>query len=214
MSISLYVGTPGSGKSLHAAEDAVNALFAGKTVVCNYGMNFSRYRKVRSSRFFEIPDDELTPSRLIDIARSGFKPGREGQGLCIIDEASILFNCREFSRADRAAWVRFFAQHRKFGWDVILITQFDRAIDRQIRALVEFLVMHRRFDNMGAYGALFRLLRIPVFVTITYWYQLRHKCKTKFSFLDKKVASVYNSWNAEAAADNIIKVQTAAGVGV
>ena len=213
MAITLFVGTPGSGKSLHAAAEVVEALSHGKTVVCNYPMSFHRWKRVRNNRFVQIPDEELTPDRLIEISRCVFKPGKEGQGVLVVDEASILFNCREFTRSDRSAWVRFFAQHRHFGWDIILITQFDRAIDRQIRSLVEFLVMHRRFDNMGAYGALFRLLHVPVFITVTYWYQLHHKCKTQFSFLDKKVASVYDSWNTDAAAASIVTPAAPVGVG-
>ena len=75
------------------------------------------------------------------------KIGKEGQTLVVIDECQIIFNCRDFGRKDRNAWVTFFAQHRKLGFNVILITQSDRMLDRQIRSLVEEEVKHRKLNN-------------------------------------------------------------------
>ena len=57
--------------------------------------------------------------------------------MVIIDECQIIFNCRDFGRKDRGAWVTLFSQHRKLGFNFILITQNDRMLDKQIRALVE-----------------------------------------------------------------------------
>ena len=33
--------------------------------------------------------------------------------MVIIDECQIIFNCRDFGRKDRGAWVTLFSQHRK-----------------------------------------------------------------------------------------------------
>ena len=69
---------------------------------------------------------------------------RSGSCLLIVDEAGILFNSRDWMvRAEEAEKVdKFFSQSRKFGYDVILVAQSDRMIDRQIRDLAEYLVRH------------------------------------------------------------------------
>ena len=41
----------------------------------------------------------------------------------------------------------FFSQHRKLGFNIILITQSDRMLDKQIRSLVEDEVKHALDDN-------------------------------------------------------------------
>ena len=37
-----------------------------------------------------------------------------------------------------------FSQHRKLGYRVILIAQFDRMLDRQIRSVLEYEYIHRK----------------------------------------------------------------------
>ena len=60
----------------------------------------------------------------------------EQQGEVLVMQHNDL-NCRDFGRKDRNAWVTFFSQHRKLGFNIILITQSDRMLDKQIRSLVE-----------------------------------------------------------------------------
>ena len=55
------------------------------------------------------------------------------QTLLILDECQELYNSRSWNRKDRLAWCAFYRLHRKLGYDVILISQDDKCIDKQIR---------------------------------------------------------------------------------
>lgn len=60
-----------------------------------------------------VGNSELTAKRLVEHALEHHKIGVEGQTMVIIDECQIIFNCRDFGRKDRGAWVTLFPQHRK-----------------------------------------------------------------------------------------------------
>lgn len=91
----------------------------------------------------------------------------------------------------------FFSQHRKLGFNVILITQSDRMLDRQIRPLIETEVRHRKLNNYGFGGLLLSLFSFgrSWFIAIDYWYggnklKLGH---TVFPFR-KRYSEVYDSY--------------------
>lgn len=67
----------------------------------------------------------------------------EGNGLLILDEAQLVFNSRKWEK--NFEWIEFFTQHRKLGWNVILIAHTIEMIDSQIRPLAEY---ESRFRNL------------------------------------------------------------------
>lgn len=168
--ISIYTGTPGSGKSYHAARDIVGRLKKGGGLICNFPINEKAVRKCKSHVEY-WDNSELTAQRLSAYALERHKIGVEGQCLVVIDECQVIFNCRD-GRKDRMEWINLFSQHRKMGFDFILITQHDRMMDRQIRYLVENEVKHRKLNNYGFGGAMLSLLtlRSTWFIGIEYWY--------------------------------------------
>lgn len=172
MSIQLYTGTPGSGKSFHAAKDIVRWMKRDRGLICNFPVNEGFVGKKLRAHVEYWDNSELTAERLVAYALEHHKIGKEGQTLVVIDECQIIFNCRDFGRKDRNAWVTFFAQHRKLGFNVILITQSDRMIDRQIRSLVEEEIKHRKLNNYGFGGGMLSLLTLgrTWFIAIQYWY--------------------------------------------
>ena len=196
MSIWLYTGTPGSGKSYHAAQDIVRRLKRPGGLICNFPVNEDFVPAKRRRSHVEYWDNsELSAQRLVSYALEHHKIGKEGQTLVIVDECQIIFNCRDFGRKDRAAWVTLFSQHRKLGYNFILITQNDRMLDKQIRALVETEIKHRKLNNYGVGGLLISLTRMTWFVAIEYWYggnklKLGHQM---FAY-HKKYAKVYDSY--------------------
>lgn len=196
VSIWLYTGTPGSGKSYHAAQDIVRRLKRPGGLICNFPVNEDFVPAKRRRSHVEYWDNsELSAQRLVSYALEHHKIGKEGQTLVIIDECQIIFNCRDFGRKDRAAWVTLFSQHRKLGYNFILITQNDRMLDKQIRALVETEIKHRKLNNYGVGGLLISLTRMTWFVAIEYWYggnklKLGHQM---FAY-HKKYAKVYDSY--------------------
>ena len=196
MSITLYTGTPGSGKSFHAAKDIERRMRRGGTLICNFPVNEGFVKKCRAHVEY-WDNSELTAERLVAYALEHHKIGVEGQALVVIDECQIIFNCRDFGRKDRNAWVTFFSQHRKLDFNIILITQSDRMLDKQIRSLVEDEVKHRKLNNYGFGGMFLTLFSFGMtwFVAIEYWYG-GNKLKLNSSIFPfrKRYSDLYDSY--------------------
>lgn len=195
--VTLYSGTPGSGKSLYAAYIIWRRLCAGKRVIANFNLNFDafgRYSEKAKNNFTWFDNSELSPDILIDYAKEYHIPGRESQTLIIIDECSILFNSRDYSRKDRMKWIVFFQQHRKLGFDIVLIAQQDRMIDRQIRGFIENEYKYRSIKKYKVIGSLLCLLTGGMFVRVEMWYGMRLRIGSEFFILHKKKAKIYNTY--------------------
>jgi len=192
--IYLYSGTPGSGKSLHVAQKVVTRLkMLKKSVISTFDVDIeyiSKKGKIKLGEFTYVPITELTPKFLYEYAFKNHKKGKEGQTLVIIDECQIIFNPRDFGRADRMGWINFFTQHRHLGYDFILVSQFDRLIDRQIRSLFEYEIKHRKINNRG----LLWMLPVKTFVAITYWYGVKERISSQFFIYKKKISRIYDSY--------------------
>ena len=152
--IYLYSGTPGSGKSLHVARVIYFALMRNKPVICNFEINTSYVK--HPEQFHHIDNTELNPVKLMQYSQDyfGMKKVKEGELLLVIDECQMMFNARQWDKKGREDWNKFFQLHRHFGYDIILVAQFDRMIDRQIRSLIEYEQIHRKVSNFGAKGKL------------------------------------------------------------
>lgn len=173
MSITLYSGTPGSGKSYHASLDVWKRFKSGGGLIANFPLTVpDGVHPAAGFRLSYWDNSEITPQRLIDYAAKYHAQGIEGQTLLIVDEAQILWNSRDYSAKNRMDWVRFFSQHRKLGFNILMIAQNDRMLDRQIRALIETEVRHRKLNNYGFGGGLISLLTFNStwFIAIEYWY--------------------------------------------
>lgn len=199
--IMLYSGTPGSGKSLHLAEKLYFRIRAGLPTICNFDVRVN-YKKIKAKRFYDsftyIDNLELTPQKLIAYSHALFKNKRpkEGSILLVIDECQILFNARDWGRTGRNEWLSFFTQHRKFGYDIILVSQFDRMIDRQIRSLIEYELVHRKVSNYGWMGKLLSLFSVGnLFVSVKVWYPMKEKVGSQFFKAHKKYYSLYDTYN-------------------
>jgi zona occludens toxin len=187
--IYLYTGTPGSGKSCHTMKDIIFKLQHGGNVIANFPVDISKIKKV-TGKFVFMPDKDLTVKFLKDFARENHKKGKESQTLLIFDEAQSTFNSREYQRSDRKDWNMFFSLHRHIGYNVILITQNDRLLDRQIRCLVEYEIKHRKINNFK-FGS---LLPFKIFACIQYWYGAREKMGVEFFRYKKFYSKLYDSY--------------------
>lgn len=193
--IYLFSGTPGSGKSLHVARDIRDALGPRRLPVI---ANFDICPDTRGiERFTFVPNSSLDPEFLYDYAASywGSSCVREDSILLVIDEAQLVFNSRSWSQGQRMGWVEFFSQHRHFGYKVVLIAQFDRMIDRQIRSLVEIEVKHRKLGNFGLRGFLLSLpFRGRLFVAVSYYYGLGEKVGVSWLLPRRAYFRLYDSY--------------------
>lgn len=197
--IYLYSGTPGSGKSLHVARDIRDSLlYKKKPVISNFDVN-SLLRNY-NILFRYVPNCDLTPDVLYDASRAHFKGRKvkEDEILLVIDEAQLVFNSRTWQQggASRMDWIEFFSQHRHYGYKIVLIAQFDRMIDRQIRSLIEIEVNHRKLSNFGMKGL---LLSLPfggkLFAAVSFYYGLRERVGCTWLLPRRAYFRVYDSYN-------------------
>jgi hypothetical protein len=158
--IYLVSGPPGNGKSFYAIRTATKWLEEGKVVAGNVELSedwprrvakrnwvfwlrpFRRRRFLREGMHRYHYTEDLEELAALRLHGSG-----EARGLMVLDEAHNWMNARSWSAEDRKAIVRFFSQHRKLGWDVLLIAQHPEMIDKQVRNLVEYNVFLRNLKK-------------------------------------------------------------------
>lgn len=193
----LYTGTPGSGKSLHTARDIwMKIRLRHQRVIANFPVNEQvLYEKSKKhGKFYYVDNADLTVKFLIQFSKCWHRRGREGETLLIVDEAQLKFNSRGFGSPDRMDWIKFFSQHRKLGYNVILVTQSDRMLDRQIRVLVEEEVRHRKVNNYKFGPIPLAFLPLKLFACIDRWYENKEKLSTDFFLYNKKLGSLYDTF--------------------
>lgn len=233
--IYFYTGTPGSGKSLHMAQDIHEAIWKGKNVIANFAINESYFEKAkhpeRLGRFVYVSNlwwltnaytnrSTINPCNgermkgvipqghytyldgLYSFAMQFHEKDRKGnikehQTFLVLDECQELFNNRNWAKSDRLDWIAFFREHRKYGYDIYLISQDDKVIDKQLRAVLQFKVEHRAVKNYKLGGKLLAFLSGgELFVWILSNYQIRGqdaRICSKF-FTGKKFYEFYNSY--------------------
>lgn len=192
MTIRLYTGTPGSGKSLHLADVMYWRLRSGRAVVGNVRLKLP---DKLASHYVYLPNDELTPRRLAEISRD-LKPRREGDIMLVVDECQLLFNARTWADKSRAAWTGYMQQHRKLGYDVYLVSQSAEMVDKQMRSLVEYEVVHRKLNQVGWVGKLASVLFLgrPVVCAVTMWAPMRQRLSAEWMLGRKRYYDMYDTW--------------------
>ncbi|MEG1826892.1 MAG: zonular occludens toxin domain-containing protein [Gordonibacter sp.] len=197
MTIYLYSGTPGSGKSLHATRIIKDSLDYKKPVIANYDL----VPRKNKDYFTYRPNAEMTPDFLVEYATEYWQDHRfkEDHILLVLDECQLLFNSREWQNDSRMKWLEFFSQHRKYGYEIVFVAQFDRMIDRQIRSLLEYEFVHRRMGNFGWKGKMFKLLTLgELFVCVKRFYPLREKVGVECFKARRSIFRMYDSYGAFA----------------
>lgn len=196
--ISLYSGTPGSGKSLHIASRIYNRLKRGFPTICNFDVNLNKISKKYELPFVYIPNNELEPKLLIDISKDfNRKRGyiKEDSVLLVLDECQIIFNSRSWMQKGRDQWLSFFSQHRKYGYEIVLIAQYDGMIDKQIRSLIEYNIIHRKVSNFGFIGKIISALALgKMFCGVKMWYPLNERIDSEFFIARKKYYQIYDTY--------------------
>lgn len=93
------------------------------------------------------------------------------------------------------AWLEFFSQHRKMGYAVILVAQFDKMIDRQFRALIEYEYVHRKVSNFGVVGWIMSaFFGGRLHVRVQTYYPLGQKLGSSWFLARKSVFGMYDSY--------------------
>lgn len=174
MTITAYVGTPGSGKSYAAVRALNEHVQQGGVAAINFKLspnwaidaarlgnwrarNDDEYLEKRAKQLWRrvlymgSSETAYKVSHLIRerkfaerFASAKYAKKKEGVGLLIIDEAQLYFNSRNWK--ENFGYLQFLTQHRKLRWDVILVTHSVEMIDCQIQKLIEYI---RHFRNMA-----------------------------------------------------------------
>lgn len=222
--INFYNGRPGNGKSLHMAEEIYNHLRNGKNVIANFEINesmvkpngnkkmgiffyvtnlelqtniegYKDYKKSRKIRYSYI--EALKNFAIMFHERDLQGNIKEHQTVIVIDECQEIYNSRDWHSPDRLQWCSFYRHHRKYGYDVYLISQDDKSIDKQIRAILEYEFVHRKVNNFGKLGKVMGfLMGGDLFVYVQKWYGVKgkdNKVAKKFFKGKKKFYYLYNT---------------------
>lgn len=205
--IELYTGFVGSGKSYAATKlgcSIVDAPLSRRYVIANFPIKpkatiidkLLKRKEKENKRWIYKDNDELTVDYLIKKSLEMGWNKKEGSCLIIFDEASIPFNARTFHKEDRLKWIKFLSQSRKFGYDVIFITQDRRMLDKQIRHLCEYESVFKKLNNYPILGILLNMFRISIFAQVRYWNgtnMMYTKGQLKLILYRKKIAKRYDT---------------------
>jgi zona occludens toxin len=199
--ISIYSGTVGSGKSYHGTELALEWLNRGKHVVANYPIlppkrcNSAKAKAKWAKKslrwhFYEF----ITVEVLVALSFENNWYGKESQCLIEIDEAGVMFNTRDWQteKNTRTPWIKWLSQSRKFGYDVVFVAQSDKMIDKQIRGLVEYNVVHFKLSNSFFFSWL-KWLKISLFLYNYKWYQTKLPGNKRFGLYRPSIANRYDT---------------------
>lgn len=198
--IELFSGVPGSGKSLHAAKFIKDCCSRHQPLIVNFPLNTDLVfvRKAVDDGLLIILDNfEINPTKLVALSRYFLdrKSYKEDQIHLILDEAQLLFNSREWNiNSNRMEWICFFSQHRHYKFHIILIAQFDRMIDRQIRSLIEYEIKHLKLKNIGWRGyALCLFVGFNAIMCSKTWYGQNFHVSTEILHLKKSLYKLYDT---------------------
>lgn len=191
----LYSGTPGSGKSLDVAHEIIFWLKMGKPVIGNMYLNNDMLKKYKGTYYF-VDTYVMNPHDFTAFSKKTLKKAKEGQCLIVIDECHRIFNARYFNDKNRREWLEFFTVHRQFGFDIYLVAQWDRQIDRQIRAMIEYEIKHRKGNNMGNVGFFLSLFFGTFFVRMENWYGSNQRLSSTFFRYHRRWGRLYDAYMA------------------
>lgn len=199
MSIYCYTGTPGTGKSLHAASE-IRFRLNRRDRPCLGNFELARDAPVRHPENYHYwPNDMIHPDMLTEWATEYWtngtkRPFREDSLLLVLDECQLLFNARTWNASDRLAWLEFFSQHRKYGYQVVLVAQSDKMVDNQFRMLIEYEIQHRKVANMGILGSLLSDVTIGrLFMCVTYYYPIAQRLGSRWYLARGKDMKMYET---------------------
>ena len=200
MSIDVYTGVPGSGKSVHAAREIRYALDRKhpRPVIANFPLADGAPVEHPES-FVYMPNEEMSAGKIIDFADDFWTNGgvdfREDYILLVIDECQLLFNSRRWSDRSRMSYLQFLSQSRKYGVRVILVAQSAKMIDNQFRMLIEREFNHRRVRSMGPVGYVVSTLFLHrLFLVVRYLYQANERLGMDALIVSGKDTRMYDSY--------------------
>lgn len=162
----LLAGKRGAGKSLIAVSRMREYMWAGRMVATNLNLRVEYLVPPRNKiRPFRVPDWptaedmmalplgnpglEWREGEKYPVMREGYKFSEDENGLLVLDELATFLNSRDWQAKDRQALINWLLHSRKFGWDLLFISQHVGLVDKQVRdALFDLFATTRRLDKV------------------------------------------------------------------
>lgn len=142
--IEVFEGRLGGGKTYSAVLRMVDAWVSGATVCTNVSVLWDNVKKYVLEVFGLILDDRQFI--FLDDDKIGmFHRFTPRNCLVVLDEAHLWFNARDWSQSNREL-LAFLTQSRKYGTDIIFISQAASNLDKQFMRLIQYVW---RFRDMS-----------------------------------------------------------------
>lgn len=183
---------------------------------------FNVPRKRRGIIYNIMDFSTISPDFFYRYAIKFHKKGKEHQTLIIIDEAQMFFSSEELKTKNQEwkefwmkkflteeekklrlkapykngylhDWIEFFTHHRHLGFDIVMITQYDKLISSKVRSCFEYNFVHRKVNNFSS-GFILSLFGISCFIVHQHWYGAHVRCGVKFFIYTRKYAKIYDSY--------------------
>lgn len=165
--IKLIYGKPGGGKTYTALkEEVIPQLLLGRKVITNVPISDENKKNIAK----DFPDIDISllvtkvdssgspyhAFKTADDFKDDWKHPEFGFGpYFIIDECHILLN-KNGDRDNLNSIDEFFALHRQYGFEIVLITQTPNVMDRSIRDKIELIIEVAGLGKRGLKGKYIR----------------------------------------------------------
>lgn len=129
MSITLYKGSRGRGKTLSMVKDAYNFYCRGYRVVSNFNMKFGEH--ISNEEILELNKE----SELFDC-------------VLVLDEVQIFFDSRNFKQKRHMDFSNFIQQIRKRNINILCTAQYSNTIELRLRQHIDYVAYPRYIKEL------------------------------------------------------------------
>lgn len=192
MTISLFEGLPGSGKSYDAVRKVLSNLKKKRRVLTNIdGLQHFHQRQV-IQHYLDLDDFEIDDFLIYleDEQVSEFWNFVTPGDLIVIDEAQNFFNSRDWQTDTNRTLGKWASEHRKRGNDVIFITQNMAGIESSVRRLIEWVY---RYKKLNMFGSAIQ----KKYIRFAYYGESEKPLGQKHCTYDQKIFECYSSFFIE-----------------
>lgn len=207
--INAIVGRPGGGKTYEAVRyHILPAILEDKRkVVTNIPINKDHIRRVHGPEYAELIEiidgnfssyGQQRPFSLVtDFTKHNDWKNEQGQGVQFVVDESHL----SLGRDAKKDTLEYLSMHRHYGHDLLLLTQNERKLNRDVKDMVEVAY---RCTKMAAYGDKDKYIRKTFFGLG----DTRNATHTEERFYDKEYFTYYQS---HTASNKAVEEATAKG---
>lgn len=196
--IEIFEGRLGGGKTYSAVYRTVCHLAQGGIVCSNVEFVWDGLAKCVADKFGVVIEREqlipVTDEQVFTFHRHTPSGTPELPVLCVLDEAHIHFNARDFSTTDKLyrETLIFLTQSRKVHTDVIFISQSALNLDRQFARLVQYIW---RFRDLAKWRIPGLGITCPFkgILCVQFDYDGKTVLQRQFIAKDKAIFAAYNT---------------------